>query len=127
LTDYLNPSSPQPTFAQEYAARFDPHNLHDPGDYGYQRANDETIIMYDALDVFCTAATAAFADVNVLSNALTNGDLKNLSDALAATDIQGLSGQIAFAKGQAVDKTVLIISLNEKSQNAPVDYQGKYN
>jgi eukaryotic-like serine/threonine-protein kinase len=102
----------QPPFITDYKDSFDPNDIHTNYPYGYQRANADAIIAYDAM---CTILEATRS---VLREGKTTLSLQELQKALQSVRLQGVSGQIQFdANGNAVDKAVIIVSVDAEDKN----------
>ncbi len=100
----------RPNFFNNYKAAFDPNNQHNSGIYGYERADGDVILSYDA-----TTAMLAGAQ-NMLTGSkttLTPADLlQGLRMIKGANAIQGVSGQISFdANGNPVNKALVILKI----------------
>jgi ABC-type branched-subunit amino acid transport system substrate-binding protein len=101
---FLAPSAQQPAFFNEYPQAFDSQGQH-PGDYGYGRADNSTILSYDAMQALLTASTLAFAGGK---SSFTTDELQQALTRIQA--VQGVSGQIVFGPdGNPLNKTVVLL------------------
>ena len=127
---YLADVKQQPSFFSDYPAFFDPYQQHTGGTYGYDRAESDVILSYDATDVLLTAYN------NVLTakqgfTAATSVTPVELRDALAsitgAKGIQGATGQIAFGPdNDPVGKVVVMLAISPKGLVQLQSVQGKF-
>jgi len=102
----------QPFFS-EYSAAFNPAGAdHSAKPYGYTRADNHTILAYDAMH----ALLQGCQNVLLANNTLTPDALRNgLSQINGANAIQGLSGQIAFGSdGDPINKAIVILSVDSE-------------
>ncbi len=94
-------------FFNEYAANFDPRNIHH-GDYNFDRPNADAILAYDA-------ATALIKAAQMASPLNTPQDVaritpQNIAAMLPRVTFQGLSGYIAFnADGNPQNKAIVVL------------------
>ena len=97
-----------PGFFSVYKQTFDPGNTHSASPYGYSRADNDTLLSYDA-----TLALLQGSNITIMQkgDTFTGDDLRQgLSAITGANAIQGVSGQIAFdATGDAINKTVVML------------------
>jgi ABC-type branched-subunit amino acid transport system substrate-binding protein len=98
----------KPSFFNNYKLFYDPNTQHSAGAYGYQRADGDTILSYDA----------TVAMLSAVNNALTGSKTTvTMSDVLqgikaiqGANALQGVSGQIAFGSdGNPINKSLVIL------------------
>jgi ABC-type branched-subunit amino acid transport system substrate-binding protein len=123
-------SKTQPSFYSDYPATFDPYQQHNGGAYGYDRADGDVILSYDATVVLLDAYQ------NVLStrtniNASTRVTPSELRDALASiTDtnaIQGVTVRIAFGtNNDPVNKVVVMLAVSPTGLIQLQSVQGRF-
>ena len=97
-----------PAFFAEYPAAFDPSKLHASNPYGYDRADNDAILSYDAMLALLQGCNLA------LSTGKQSISLDNLQQALRKVNgenaVQGVSGQISLgSNGDPVDKAIVIL------------------
>jgi serine/threonine protein kinase/ABC-type branched-subunit amino acid transport system substrate-binding protein len=99
---------PTPSFFDNYKTYYDPKNQHSPGAYGFQRADGDTILSYDATVAMLTAANNALTGTKT---AITPHDLLLGIQAIKGTNaLQGVSGQIAFGSdSNPINKSLVIL------------------
>jgi len=106
----VNPNLAIPNFFTSYAFNFDRLKTHPAGTYGYNRADNDVILSYDA------TFTLLQGCANVLGNqtATTPDALRQgLSMITGIHAIQGISGQISFgSNNDPVNKAVVILSVD---------------
>ncbi len=97
-----------PSFFANYKTYFDPNNQHSPGAYGFQRADGDTILSYDATVAMLTAANNALTGTKTT---ITTHDLLLGIQAIKGTNaLQGVSGQIAFGSdSNPINKSLVIL------------------
>ena len=97
-----------PSFFANYKTYFDPNNQHTPGAYGFQRADGDTILSYDATVAMLTAANNALTGSKTT---ITTHDLLLGIEAIkGANALQGVSGQIAFGSdSNPINKSLVIL------------------
>jgi eukaryotic-like serine/threonine-protein kinase len=98
----------QPSFFSNYKTFFDPNNQHSSGAYGYQRADGDAILSYDATVAMLTAVNN---ELTGTKTAITTSDvLKGINAIKGANAIQGVSGQISFGTdGNPFKKSLVIL------------------
>jgi len=98
----------QPSFFANYKAYYDPNNQHTSGAYGFQRADGDTILSYDATLAMLTAVNNALTGTKT---AITTNDLLLGIQAIKGTNaLQGVSGQIAFGPdSNPINKALVIL------------------
>ncbi len=106
---------PSPSFFKAYASNFDPNNIHKPDDYGYQLADGDVILAYDATNTMLAAydnASQQAGRTTITPEALRD----SLSQIAPAHPLQGVSGQIAFGPdGNPVNKPVVVLSFDNNN------------
>jgi len=97
-----------PSFFDNYKTYFDPKNQHSAGAYGFQRADGDTILSYDASVAMLTAANNALTGSKTT---ITTHDLLLGIEAIkGANALQGVSGQIAFGSdSNPINKSLVIL------------------
>jgi serine/threonine protein kinase len=99
----------QPTFFAEYPAAFDPNSLNKGSPYGFTRADNDTILSYDATVALLHGVNIALTQAN--QNAITPQAVQHgLTQLNGPNAFQGVSGQIALGpNGNPVDKSIVIL------------------
>lgn len=99
-------SAQKPAFFSNYANDLDPSHSHGNA-YGWDRADSDVMLSYDATDALLVAAK------NANKSQLTASDLEQILTHLNGTlAFQGVSGQIAFGSdGDPINKAVVILSI----------------
>ncbi len=98
----------QPSFFTNYKAYYDPNNQHSSGAYGFQRADGDTILSYDATVAMLTAVNNALTGSKTAIT--TNEMLLGIKAIQGSNALQGVSGQIAFGSdGNPVNKSLVIL------------------
>jgi ABC-type branched-subunit amino acid transport system substrate-binding protein len=97
-----------PSFFANYKAYYDPNNQHTSGAYGFQRADGDTILSYDATVAMLTAVN------NELTGSKTTITMSDLLQGIKAIHgsnaIQGVSGQISFGSdSNPINKSLVIL------------------
>ncbi len=97
-----------PSFFSNYKAYYDPNNQHTAGAYGYQRADGDAILSYDATVAMLTAVN------NELTGSKTTITMSDLLQGIKAIKgsnaIQGVSGQISFGSdSNPINKSIVIL------------------
>ncbi|MBV9230206.1 MAG: ABC transporter substrate-binding protein, partial [Chloroflexi bacterium] len=106
--DVLGYTTQKPTFFSEYPAAFDPNSQHQGGPYGFTRADNDTILSYDAMVAVLKGCDNALSTGK--KNITPDDLLQGLKAITGANAFQGVSGTIAFGPdGDPVDKTVVIL------------------
>ena len=97
-----------PSFFDNYKTYFDPKNQHSTGAYGFQRADGDTILSYDATVAMLTAVNNALTGSKTT---ITTHDLLLGIEAIkGANALQGVSGQIAFGSdSNPINKSLVIL------------------
>ena len=98
----------QPSFFTNYKAYYDPNNQHTSGAYGFQRADGDTILSYDATVVMLTAVNN---ELTGTKTAITLSDmLQGIKAIQGPNALQGVSGQISFGSdGNPINKSLVIL------------------
>jgi ABC-type branched-subunit amino acid transport system substrate-binding protein len=109
--DVLGLSAQKPRFFVDYPNYFDPNRQHKGSPYGYTRADNDTILSYDAMLAMLNGASIALSGGKT---SFTPGDLQQaLTKINGAKSFQGVSGQIAFGPdGNPVDKAFVILHVS---------------
>ncbi len=103
--------TPRPAFFRDYASYFDPARQHQGSPYGFTRADNDTILSYDAMVALLKGA----------NNALSAGKTKptpvdvqqGLKQISGTNGFQGVSGQIAFGPdGDPANKAIVILHVS---------------
>ncbi len=100
----------RPGFFGNYKADFDPNGQHSSGIYGYERADGDVILSYDATTAILTAANNMLTGTKTT---LTPADmLQGLHKISGANAFQGVSGQISFdGQGNPANKALVILKI----------------
>src|SRR6266480_4270792 len=98
----------QPSFFTNYKAYYDPNNQHSSGAYGFQRADGDTILSYDATVAMLTAVNN---ELTGTKTAITTSEmLLGIKAIQGSNALQGVSGQISFGSdGNPVNKSLVIL------------------
>ncbi len=98
----------QPSFFTNYKAYYDPNNQHSSGAYGFQRADGDTILSYDATVAMLTAVNN---ELTGTKTAITTSEMLHGIKAIQGSNaLQGVSGQISFGSdGNPVKKALVIL------------------
>ncbi len=98
----------QPSFFTNYKAYYDPNNQHTSGAYGFQRADGDTILSYDATVAMLTAVNN---ELTGTKTAITTSEMLHGIKAIQGSNaLQGVSGQISFGPdGNPVKKALVIL------------------
>jgi ABC-type branched-subunit amino acid transport system substrate-binding protein len=101
----------QPFFS-DYSADFNPAGAdHSTSPYGFTRADNHTILAYDAMSTLLQGCQNGLSTQNTLTaDALQKG----LTQITGGNAIQGVSGQISFGPDHdPVNKAVVVLSLDQ--------------
>jgi ABC-type branched-subunit amino acid transport system substrate-binding protein len=100
----------KPNFFGNYRADFDPNGQHTSGTYGFERADGDVILSYDATTAILTAANNMLTGTKTT---ITPADLLQGLRLIKGTNaIQGVSGQISFdGQGNPVNKALVILKI----------------
>jgi len=114
--------SPQPMFIRDYGTDFDPDGIYSKGTYGFERADSDVLITYDAM------STALEGSQRVLGTDKTSESPQELLQALHDVKFQGISGFIQFdARGNDVNKPVIVVKVNVDNKRVYAQYiKGSY-
>ncbi len=106
--DVLGLSAQKPAFFSDYQRNFDPTHAHPPATYGWDRADSDVMLSYDAALTMLTAAK------DTGKTQLTmNDEWQALRQLNGSRAIQGISGQIAFGPdGDPVNKVIVILNVS---------------
>src|SRR6266567_15961 len=98
----------QPSFFTNYKAYYDQNNQHSSGAYGFQRADGDTILSYDATVAMLTAVNN---ELTGTKTAITTSEMLHGIKAIQGSNaLQGVSGQISFGSdGNPVKKALVIL------------------
>ncbi|HTK08678.1 MAG TPA: ABC transporter substrate-binding protein [Ktedonobacteraceae bacterium] len=98
----------EPLFFQEYAHNFDPSGQYQPGKYGFNRADADAILSYDAMQAFLHG----IAQLSAQHERLTPDTLlTSLQQIDASHAFQGVSRKIAFdSNGNPTDDQIVILA-----------------
>lgn len=120
-------------FLCDYATYFEGVKSHPMVHYGYNRADADAILSYDATTILLAAYVTA---INKTSSVLVSAS--DIQQALLGQDrcssFQGVSGAISFGlDGNAIDKAFLMLHVNsggntspvKKADNTPIFLQGQ--
>jgi ABC-type branched-subunit amino acid transport system substrate-binding protein len=110
--------APAVTVAQNYSAIFDPKKIH-VGQYGYARPGPHVLLSYDATLALLKAADNVLANGESLSLDVIRNALQNVS-------FQGATGQIAFSGSDPINKTVLMLCVDQKHHTQLVQNYGQF-
>lgn len=107
----LGYTNQEPAFFNEYIADFDPNGQHPLGIYSFTRADNDTILSYDALVALLKGYD------NALKAGKTQPTPQDVQEGLkmitGANSFQGASGQISFgADGDPVNKALVILHVD---------------
>jgi ABC-type branched-subunit amino acid transport system substrate-binding protein len=100
-------------FFTEYSAAYNPAGAdHSTSPYGFTRADNHTILAYDAMSTLLRGCQ----NVLTAKKALTSDALQNgLTQITGANAFQGVSGQISFGRsGDPTDKAVVILYVDQE-------------
>ena len=88
----------EPSFFTDYPTFFDPNQQHGGGSYGYNRADGDVILSYDAIVVLLTAYQRVLSTQSGATNiTVTPTELRDALAAITNTNaVQGVTGRIAF-------------------------------
>lgn len=113
--DFLQLTQQKPAFFREYGDDFDPNTLHSNGDYGYRRADNDTILSYDTMKVLLIASDRAIINDTIM---LSTHELQQaLSQVNGINSIQGVGGQISFrTDGNPDNKAIVFLTVNAHGQ-----------
>lgn len=108
IWDVLGYGAQKPAFFANYQSTFDPTQTHTATPYGWDRADSDAMLSYDAT----TALLMAANDTGKVH--LTRSDeTQALSQLNGPHSFQGISGQIAFgANGDPVNKAVVVLNVS---------------
>lgn len=106
--DVLGLSAQKPDFFANYQHAFDPVHAHPPETYGWDRADSDAMLSYDATLAMLTAAK------NTGKSQITmNDEWQELTHLNGSRAIQGISGQIALGSdGDPVNKVIVILNVS---------------
>jgi eukaryotic-like serine/threonine-protein kinase len=113
----LGYSSQEPTFFANYINDFDPYHTHNSNPYGWDRADSDVVLSYDATTALLNAAKLAGK-----SQVTASETAKALGQLHGANAFQGVSGQIAFGSdGNPINKAIVILNVSPQGfiQMAP--------
>ena len=107
---YLDSFPSQPAFFADYSKIFDPQHAHPSTTYGYEQADSDVILTYDAINVLIRGYQIASSNIST-PNAVTPDNLRNgLAQINSAHPLQGASGSIAFGQdGNPINKPVFVL------------------
>ena len=100
-----------PAFFRDYASTFDPQRQHTSAPYGYDRANGDAMLSYDAVVVLLEASRVA---LQTTPGEMLPSDLdRALTMIQGPKAIQGVTGQIAFGpNGDPINKAVVVLAVS---------------
>lgn len=106
--DVLGYSAQKPAFFANYQSTFDPTQAHAATPYGWDRADSDAMLSYDATTTLLMAAN----DTGKVH--LTRSDeTQALGQLNGSHSIQGISGQIALgANGDPVNKAIVVLNVS---------------
>jgi ABC-type branched-subunit amino acid transport system substrate-binding protein len=105
----------QPAFFAEYSSIYGGH--HPPGDYGFTRASNETILSYDATLALLTGSRIALSTAQNPKQLTSDAVRLGLTKITGAQSLQGASGQIAFGfDGNPINKAVVMLYFDTRGQ-----------
>ena len=121
----LGLSQREPAFFADYAAAFDPLHQHTADPYGFDRANGDAILSYDAVFVMVEAAKQVLLKT---PGHITPDELRAaLATITGPRAIQGVTGQIAFGQnGDAVNKAVVVLAVSAQGFVQMVGIAGQF-
>jgi ABC-type branched-subunit amino acid transport system substrate-binding protein len=99
----------EPAFFNEYAATFDPHQQYQPGTYGYNLSDADTMLAYDAMQVLERAISLAQGQTQSSTNITSAAIQQSLNQITGNQSVQGVSGTISFHNGEISGKPVLVL------------------
>jgi len=106
----------EPLFFKEYAQIFDPTSQYQPGKYGFNRADADAILSYDAMQAFLHATSQLTAIHATLTPDTVQLALKQID---ASHAFQGVSRKISFSPdGNPLDEQVVILVGKPDSQTS---------
>jgi ABC-type branched-subunit amino acid transport system substrate-binding protein len=109
---------PEPAFFNEYATTFDPHQLYQPGTYGYNLSDADTILAYDAMQALERAVAQAQARTQNTADITPTIVQQSLTRITGNQSIQGVSGTISFHNGEVTGKPVLVLQGEPNGQTS---------
>lgn len=113
-----------PIFYSEYAQNFDPNNLH-PGDYGWSRADADSILNYDAVLALLNGCTEALSGQVVSFRPTPQQVAQGLNN---VTPFQGASGLVSLQDDNgddaSVNKVIVMLTVNNAGHTQPVRVYG---
>jgi serine/threonine protein kinase/ABC-type branched-subunit amino acid transport system substrate-binding protein len=123
--DILGFGARKPAFFKEFPAAFNPNGQHPNGVYSFTRADNDTILSYDA-------SIALFEGFNnVLKSGKRTVTPEDLQQGLkminGAKSLQGVSGQISFGPdGDPVNKAIVILYVDTGHIKMEPTIQGQF-
>jgi ABC-type branched-subunit amino acid transport system substrate-binding protein len=111
----------EPAFFGEYTQAFDPTGQYQAGKYGFNRADADAILAYDAMQAFLHGMGSIEAGQNVLTPATIQQALRQLDGKNA---FQGVSRKIGFTPdGNPIDGQVVILVGGANNQTTLVSIE----
>jgi ABC-type branched-subunit amino acid transport system substrate-binding protein len=109
---------PEPAFFNEYTATFDPRQLHQPGTYGYNLPDADTMLAYDAMQTLERAISLAQAQTQNTTDITPAIIQQSLNQITGNQSVQGVSGTISFHNGEVTGKPVLVLQGGPNGQTS---------
>lgn len=105
--DVLGYGSQKPAFFADYQGDFDPMHAHTSAPYGWDRADSDAMLSYDATLTLLTAAkNTGKSQVGI------NDEWQALTQLSGSHAIQGISGQIALGTdGDPINKAIVVLDV----------------
>ncbi len=118
-------ASKEPPFFNDYANTYDPGHTHTANPYGYDRADNDSILSFDAMQALLYGSKIALSGGKTV---ITPVDLQQaLSKLNGANAFQGASGQIAFGSdGNPISKAVVVLFVDPNDHIKLVTISGTF-
>ncbi|MBV9690511.1 MAG: ABC transporter substrate-binding protein [Ktedonobacteraceae bacterium] len=112
----------RPQFFNEYAQDFDPHKQYQTDKYGYEPADGNAILAYDAMQALLHASAMLLEGGKA---SFTAADLQQaLTQIFGSHALTGVSGTIAFGPdGNPINKQVLVLAGGANGQTSLVSIE----
>jgi eukaryotic-like serine/threonine-protein kinase len=122
---FLGLASKQPAFFNDYANTYDPNHTHTANPYGYDRADNDATLSFDAMQALLYGSKMALSGGKT---SITPVELQQaLSHLNGANAIQGVSGQIAFGPdGNPINKAVVVLYVDPNDHIKLVSVSGTF-
>src|SRR5579875_2661704 len=122
---FLGLASKEPAFFNDYANTYDPNHTHTANPYGYDRADNDAILSFDAMQALLYGSKLALSGGKA---SITPVELQQaLSHLNGANAIQGVSGQISFGPdGNPMNKAVVVLYVDPNDHIKLVSVSGTF-